>query len=126
MEGATEYARLFRTGQYGGLYIVSGCHARGETFRIAVLPDGEKAISNGPNNQCVNRDAMEVYGITSGQPGWTETYGWLYKGKWQDDFYKLVEEQKRKRCIARQEKAVRIEKKNTEEAQRINDLLSKY
>ena len=90
MTGANEYAPLFRTGQYGRLYIVSGAHARGATFHIFVLPDGETGIDNGPNNAPQNADAVEVYGITGGNPGWTETYGWLHRGPWEADFAELV------------------------------------
>ena len=75
MQGAREYAVLFESGQYGRLYIASGKHARGRTFRIFVLPEGavttEKNHWNAPNVP----DIVEVFGITSGQPGWTETYG---------------------------------------------------
>lgn len=34
--------------------------------------------------------AVEVYGIISGNPGWTEEYGWLRKGPWVKDFELLV------------------------------------
>lgn len=91
MQGAREYASLFQTGQYGKLYISSHYHARGKTFRIYVLSADVKAIPNGPNGP-LNKDAVEVYGVTGGQPGWTETYGWLHEGKWQQDFEKLVAE----------------------------------
>lgn len=90
MNGARQYAELFKTGQFGRLYIVSGSHARGKTFHIYVLPKGVEAQSNGPNNAPLNVDAVEVYGITGGQPGWTETYGWLHAGKWQQDFLEVV------------------------------------
>ena len=89
MRGAREYANMFKTGQYGRLYIVSGSHARGKTFHIFVLPAGETAIGNGPNNASLNKDAVEVYGIISGQPGWTENYGWIHEGRWIDDFSNL-------------------------------------
>lgn len=89
MEGANEYAKLFTTGQYGRLYLVSGSHARGKTFHIYVLPKGEDAIPNGPNGP-QNKDAVEVYGIVGGQPGWTEKYGWLHEGRWIADFDALV------------------------------------
>lgn len=89
MKGAREFAKLFKTGQYGRFYIVSGSHARGATFHIQILPEGEKAETN-YGNKCLNSDAVEVYGITGGNPGWTETYGWLHEGAWQDDFMKLV------------------------------------
>jgi hypothetical protein len=86
MRGARDYAKLFSTGQHGKLYLVSGEHARGKTFQIWILPSDEK-VSVMPWR--VN-DAVEVYGATGGQLGWTETYGWLHTGKWQEDFNKLV------------------------------------
>lgn len=94
MHGAKQYAELFRTGQVDRLYLVSGSHARGKTFHIYVLPEGVKAKSNGPNNAPLNCDAVEVYGVTGGRHGWTETYGWLHAGKWQEDFSKMVEARK--------------------------------
>lgn len=94
MKGAREYAQLFKTGQYGKLFITSRSHARGKIFCIQILPDKVEAIPN-HGNMCLNVDAVEVYGVIKGQPGWrqpgwTEEYGWLHKGKWQDDFEKLV------------------------------------
>ncbi len=90
MRGAKEYAMMFETGQYGRLYLVSGSHARGRTFHIFVLPAGVEAIPNGTSSPPLNKDAVEVYGITEGHPGWTEIYGWLHDGKWQEDFAALV------------------------------------
>ncbi len=90
MKGAREFAKLFKTGQQGKLYITSGSHARGATFHIQILPEGETAKPNGAQNLCLNSDAIEVYGIVAGQPGWTEEYGWLHEGAWQEDFRKLV------------------------------------
>jgi len=119
MQGAHEYATLFSTSQHGRLYLVSGSHGRGKTFRIFVLPEGEAAIPNGSINAPLNRNAVEVYGIVGGQPGWTESYGWLHEGKWQDDFYDLVERRRaddeaaRARNVARtqaSEDAVKAEK----------------
>jgi len=126
MKGAREYAKLFKTGQYGQLYIVSSSHPRGLTFNIQILPKGEKAIPNGINNLCLNKNAVEVYGIISGQPGWTEEYGWKYKGKWQEDFEKLV--RKRKLEIKRQEQKKQNERKIAleKEKERIKNLLSNY
>jgi len=89
MNGAREYAKLFKTGQYGNLYITTGSHARGYTFHVQILPNGEKAKAN-YGNMATNEGAVEVYGIVSGQPGWTESYGWKHKGPWQEDFEKLV------------------------------------
>lgn len=95
MRGAREYANMFKTGQYGRLYIVSGSHARGKTFHIFVLPKGETGIPNGTNNAPLNKDAVEVYGIINGQPGWTENYGWIHEGKWIDDFSNICAVRKR-------------------------------
>ena len=76
MNGAREYASLFRSGQYGKLRLEVGSHARGSTFSIYV-GSGDKEV--------------EVYGMTGGHRGWTESYGWLKNGPWQEDFNKLVE-----------------------------------
>lgn len=126
MQGTRQYADLFETGQYGRLYITSGKHARGKTFHIQVLPEGIEARGNGPNSLGIHEEAVEVFGITGGQPGWTETYGWLHKGPWQEDFQRLVDEKtqtldKRK---AREEKILSDE---TEREQlREKELLAQY
>lgn len=125
MKGA-EKAHLFKTGQYGRLYITSGSHARGNTLRIQVLPEGEIAIPNGRNNVCLNKDAVMVYDAVSGQLGWTETYGWLHKGKWQDDFEKLVVGAEKKiKYFEKQSEKSKVEKQKQEE-ERLSKLLSNY
>lgn len=126
MKGATEYAKLFKTGQYGKLYITVGKHARGATFQIQILPEGEKAKPNGTINLCLNENAVEVYGITGGNPGWSETYGWLYEGQWQEDFAELVN--KRKAEIAIEERGRTGEKVKAEaiEKTRIRRILADY
>ena len=69
--------------RYGNILFQLGNHARGKTFHMYLVeePIGKRT------------DWLEVYGITSGNPGWTETYGWLVKGKWvkyiEDYFLKL-------------------------------------
>ena len=92
MNGAREYAALFESGQHGRLYFVSSYHARGKTFQIFVLPEGVEAIPNAGINPPLNKDAVCVYGVLDdgGQRGWTESYGWLEEGKWQNDFEALV------------------------------------
>lgn len=125
MKGADEYADLFRTGQYGRFYITSGSHARGATFHIQILPDMEEAVPNGPN-MCLNKEAVEVYGITSGNPGWTEKYGWLYTGPWVSDFDALVAEKRAKlKAIEVEEKAYN-DSKAREEYERKMKLLREY
>jgi len=125
MKGA-ELAPLFKTGQYGQLYICSGSHARGRTLRIQVLPKGEKAIPNGENNQCLNPNAVSVYDVVGGQRGWTESYGWIYEGKWQQDFEKLVA--KRQREIKKVAKEIEKRKALSEKEQqkKTSELLSRY
>jgi len=59
-------------------------------------------------------------------PGWTEHYGWLHKGKWQEDFFKLVEKHglelaEDHRKILKIQELKRLEKK-----QREKNLLSRY
>lgn len=126
MMGANRFARLFESGQYGRLYISSGRHARGRTFRIWVLPEGatttEKTDWNKPNVE----DAVEVYGIVSGQPGWTETYGWLHNGPWVDDFAALVELREREAAAYEEHKREAVARKEAEEAARTAKLLQAY
>ena len=125
MRGA-ENAALFGTGQHGRLYLVSGSHARGNTFRIQVLPKGEEAIQNGPNNLCLNTDAVEVYGAVSGQPGWTEAYGWKHFGPWQMDFEVLLERRKKELIKLAEARDLRMAEKKEREQNRTEALLSKY
>ena len=94
MKGAREFATLFKTGQYGRLYIVSGHHSRGRTFEIYILPKDEVAVYNGEQYPPQNESKVRVYGMVSGHPGWDETYDWIHEGKWKDDFLKMVEERK--------------------------------
>src|SRR5262245_13947736 len=117
MQGADEYCRLFKeTKQYNCLYVVPGSHARGDTFHLYVLPLGEAAKPNGPNAP-LNPEAVEVYGIVSGNPGWTETYGWLHKGLWQQDFEKLV----RSKELELEDKQRREQAQSTELKQKEQD-----
>lgn len=103
MQGAREYAMMFSSGQHGRLYLVRGEHARGKTFHIWVLPSADP-LDGMPWSA---KDAVEVFGITGGQPGWTETYGWLHRGKWEQDFAKLVE-------IRQSEIAIAVEQREKE------------
>lgn len=107
MVGANFYANIFKSGQHGRLYFQVGEHARGKTFQIYVLPEGEAAIAPYPFNPPHNPNAVEVYGIVSGQPGWTEVYGWLHQGPWVKDFELLV---------AQRVAEIQVEKVKAEEA----------
>lgn len=121
MKGAREYAPLFKTGRHGRLWIISGEHARGKTFHIYVLP----RLNVSPES-LRHTDGVEVYGVTGGNPGWTEHYGWLHQGRWQNDFYALVE--MRKVEMARQDAASKEDaeaKKNAKDV-RQQEILSSY
>lgn len=58
--------------QVGNVVLLAGNHARGNTAYVFLVKDADNIRGN----------AMEVYGITGGQPGWTETYGWKHRGSW--------------------------------------------
>lgn len=127
MIGARRYARLFKTGQYGCFYIVSGTHARGSTFRIQLLPAGDKAFQNGSQNDCLNTNSVLVYGVVSGNPGWTETYGWIKEGPWVKDFESLVktmELREKEKAVAGKEKAEKLKKEREESERKIMEAYS--
>jgi hypothetical protein len=86
MKGAKQYSHLFRDFEVvGKLLIWPGSHARGKTLDIWVLPPD--SIVHGRR---APEDAVKVYGPVSGQPGWAESYGWIHRGPWVDDFENLV------------------------------------
>jgi len=126
MPRTSEYAKLFKTEQIGKLYFISGSHPRGKTFQIFVLPENEKAIEVGFDNPPLNENKVEVYGIVSGQPGWSEVYDWLHYGPWVDDFEKLVEMKREERKLAEEKKLNQTKDLKEKEAERIGKLLANY
>ena len=124
MQGADRYSRLFENEQHGRLYTLSGSHARGDTFHLFVLPEGVVVGDRGVYAK--EFYAVEVYGITGGNPGWTETYGWLHEGPWIEDFNKIVIEREKK--IEEQKIKQEAEGKKNEEQKksRQNNLLANY
>ena len=122
MEGAREYAELFGTCQIGRLFLKSGRHARGRTFHIYILPEGESVFMEGKWNP----NAVEVYGIVKGASGGTESYGWLHRGKWEEDFYALVQQQKAVVAKANAEQKEQERNKKQAEQERIKSLLDAY
>ena len=125
MNGSS-FAQLFETGQYGRFYFVSGSHARGKTFRIFLLPNGEKAIPNGKHNPPCNKDAVEIYGVISGNPGWTESYGWIHKGAWCEDFAAMVKLREEEIESKKRQEEMSKSQAKANERERINVLLSSY
>lgn len=126
MKGASEFAKLFTTGQHDRLYLVSSSHARGKTFHIYVLPEGVAAKSNGSGNAPLNADAVEVYGVVDGNPGWTESYGWKHKGPWQQDFEAMVKRRNDELEHAELQRTRHADQKQQAEIERVAALLATY
>ena len=53
-------------------------HARGRTLDIYLIEDEDVLRENG----LFYCDKVKVYGMVSGQPGWTDKYGWIIEGNW--------------------------------------------
>jgi len=127
MKGADKYCEVFKENeQIGRLAFVPGEHARGKTFEIFVLPEGVQAKWNGRNNSPLNKDTVEVFGVVSGDPGWTEEYGWKHEGPWIDDVKTIYEGRK-----ADQERLKRSDQAGKEQREKLkiartNELLSTY
>lgn len=127
MKGADEYCRLFnKAEQHGRLYLLPHYHARGKTFRIYVLPECEAVIQNGGFNPPLNKDAVEVYGIVSGQPGWTEEYGWLHEGQWKEDFKMICNNRERELRLQEKQRQLAKEQSAKAEYDRTTELLGTY
>lgn len=97
MQGAGKYAvPIFSTYEQLGLeklydksthgYIYYGnhtvfnfdAHARGKTLDIYLVKNEDVLKENG----LYYCDSLKVYGMVSGQCGWTEKYGWIEEGSW--------------------------------------------
>jgi len=122
MKGAKEIYDYLPQGVCGRLFIDKSYHARGKTLRIYVLPKGDWEDID----IHTIKDAVEVYGITGGLPGWTEKYGWLHKGPWVDDVKRIIKDNKER--IKRENEYYNKVAKEREKAEkeRINKLLSDY
>ena len=95
----------------GPIVLVAGEHARGKTCHVF--------LKN-------NNDTLEVYGVTGGQLGWTETYGWLIEGPWIQAIEKLLTELTDEIYKKEQEK---IEKENSQyklELQKKEEIINKF
>ncbi len=124
MKGANEYCEIFRKGQHGRLYLYPSSHARGPTFAIYLLPEG--AVVESGEYPWGIKDHVEVYGMVSGQRGWTETYDWIHRGKWCEDFQTLIDERKKEIAI-REEKRAQVQARKDIEAQdKLSGLLKSY
>lgn len=93
MRGARDFAHVFtKPEQIGKLFVLPGKHARGVTFKIYVIPEGEFAGVSNLSAIPSNPKAVEVFGVVGGELGWTESYGWKYKGPWEHDFMVVFNE----------------------------------
>jgi len=127
MKGAWEYAQLFPNPvQYGKLYLLPGFTEKGRTFEIWVLPEGESVTPEAsPLNSVPN--AVLVYGVISGsRSGIREEYGWVHRGKWVEDFEKLVKEARDQLVMKLNARRLEIEEAEKEERLRIRRLLDNY
>jgi hypothetical protein len=82
-------------------------HARGKTFRIWIYKT-DAILST------LNDEHLEVYGVTGGNPGWTEMYGWTKDGNWKpyiERYFTQLEEN-----IKKTEKYERIREEKIHEA----------
>jgi hypothetical protein len=127
MKGADEFCKVFKKSeQIGRLYLLPGNHARGPTFKIFVLPDGKEVTKNGQYNPPLNSNCVEVYGIISGQPGWTEVYGWKHTGKWVDDFNKIYANRLDLMTKQAEQKIIDADLAKDKKIEKVNSLLSNY
>jgi len=126
MKGAREYCKIFeKAEQIGRLYITPNNHARGYTFGIYVLPENEEVKENF-GNAPLNKNAVEVYGVINGNLGWSESYGWLHKGKWQSDFTELYIERKKELTLKNEKIKLESIKKQKIEEEKKKELLNFY
>lgn len=127
MEGARELAVVFtKPEQIGKLYLLPGSHARGKTFSVYVLPEDEDADIQYESNPPINKNIVEVFGVIGGQCGWTEYYGWIHRGKWENDLNAVFDT--RKKEIEENNKKASDEKQKRVESDRLTtkELISKY
>lgn len=127
MRGAREYVVFLLEGQYDRLYIETDSHARGYTLNIYVLPK-DTVVTNINELRKIKytESVVKVYGIVSGDYGWTESYGWLHKGPWEKSFYNLVENKKREIAEEKERKEREKRQKEYEEKQRQISTLTEY
>lgn len=99
MKGAREYVDLVQGDweQYGKLLMITGHHARGKTLEIYVLPSEDEHKGKYGQPYPLPENSVEVYGVVSGQRGWTEVYDWIHQGPWVVDFKLLIEERRKEK-----------------------------
>lgn len=88
--------------KYENIVFLLSEHARGKTFSIWIY-ETDYIIDALKDNH------IEVYGMTGGQRGWTETYGWTKDGLWKpyieryfSDLHKIIEKREQEQEIIKQ------------------------
>ena len=125
MKEVKEYAELFETGQYGRFFITSDSTLIGEIFFIQILPENEDAITQTIDTRCINPNAVTVYGVID-NIGMDNVFGWIYHGKWQADFQKLVADRRKEIAKEKKEREDKVKANEQREKQRIKKLLQDY
>lgn len=82
--------------KHGKVIFRTSSHARGKNFNIFLVDGIEK---------------LEVYGVTGGQIGWTETYGWIKKGTWVKPILEYMQDLDRQITVAQEEMVQRTKEK---------------
>ena len=123
MKGADRFALLFKKEQIGQMFVCPGSHARGLTFGLYVLDDGYTvAINEYPK---ADRSVL-VYGMVSGQRGWTEAYDWIKKGPWVEDFMAEVQRREERKKELESERQRNIVSEYTDKRAREQSILETY
>ena len=126
----SELCDLFKTGQYGRLYVINKT-LDGHRFRVYVLPKDCVAIPY-RDVGILNSDAVMVYGRLDNGPFISMSaqhnakHGWLYYGRWQNDFSLLVEEKRAERKERLRSMAIKQAQEIAYNEARIKALLESY
>lgn len=114
MKEVTRFVEVFgnKTERCGQLYIHSEYTAYSVIFEIYVIKAGVKLF--------LPDEAVLVYGLLQHKEINSIYYGWKYDGKWQNDFYSLVEKREK------ETKTVRKKVLKDKEQERINKILNSY
>ena len=78
---------VITTEQINRLYITSQAN---KMLTIQVLPEGEKALTTSPEEPCVNTNAVIVFQWWLDRGEFSVHNYWTFEGKWQQDFFHLV------------------------------------
>ena len=128
MKGADEYYDLFRgeSEQIGRLYFQLHTHARGKCFEVFLLPKGVDREADKGKLYGGYPPMVELYGVISGQRGWTECYGWLREGPWVEDFDKIMDLKREESKCRELERLLRQEAEGVKRENLVRELLQDY